>query len=129
MTITACTPNISRVCHNNFCFEVELAITPTEKARGLMLRQFMDDSKGMLFVYDEEDTHSFWMKNMQFPLDIIWINANKDVVYISKETQPCKTKPCESIMPDVRAQYILEINAGLTDRLNIKVGDKLIFKE
>jgi uncharacterized membrane protein (UPF0127 family) len=63
------------------------------------------------------------MKNTHIPLDIIWINANKEVVFISEFTEPCKTFFCPQINPQVNAKYVLEINAGLSQKFDFKVGD------
>ena len=59
---------------------VEVAITPEERQRGLMERELLQEDNGMLFVFSEEDVYSFWMKNMEINLDIIWINADGNVV-------------------------------------------------
>lgn len=114
-----------QVCFRNNCFEVELAITREEKMLGLMFRKSLGLNKGMLFVFDEEGFASFWMKNTLIPLDIIWINENKEVVFISENTQPCEGSSCPSINPDQKAKYVLEINAGVSKEIDLKVGDKL----
>jgi uncharacterized membrane protein (UPF0127 family) len=114
----------SKVCFKENCFTVELASTPQERARGLMHREHLDSDKGMLFVFEEEGVHSFWMKNMLIPLDLIWINETMDVVYLAKDVQPCKTEVCESIRPDRKAKYVLEVNAGVCDETGLAIGDK-----
>ncbi len=119
--------NQSQVCFKDNCFTVELAITAQEQARGLMFREKLDSNKGMLFIFEDEGEHSFWLKNTLIPLDIIWINKDKEAVFISKNTQPCKFDYCPIINPDKKAQYVLELNGGMTDRIGLKVGDKIIF--
>lgn len=116
-----------QVCFQNHCFDVELAISTKEKEKGLMFKERLDFDKGMLFVYEEEKEYSFWMKNVFIPLDIIWINKKNDVVFISKNTQPCKESFCQSISPDKNAKYILEINAGLSEEIGLVVGDRIDF--
>ena len=64
---------------------VELAITPEDRQRGLMERDLLEKDNGMLFVFSEEDAYSFWMKNMKISLDIIWINADGNVVYFVED--------------------------------------------
>jgi uncharacterized membrane protein (UPF0127 family) len=64
------------------------------------------------------------MKNTLIPLDIIWINSSQNVVYIKKNAQPCTPDYCPSIVPIKNAKYVLEINGGLSDKYEIKVGDK-----
>mgnify|MGYP001767292046 CR=1 FL=1 len=116
-----------RVCFKNQCFNVEIAKTPFERELGLMYRKSLDRDKGMLFIYPKTGEYSFWMKNTLIPLDIIWINENQQILYISKNTQPCQ-KECLSISPLADAKYVLEINAGMSDELGIRVGDNLTFK-
>lgn len=128
--ITACaqiSENQNKICFKNHCYNVELAITSEEKATGLMYRESLPEKKGMLFIYDKEGLYSFWMKNTLIPLDIIWIDENQNVVYISKNTPPCKTPECPSYNRNTYAQYILELNAGQADLIELNIGDKLDF--
>ena len=118
----------NKLCFNNHCFVVELAKTEQEWARGLMFRESMAPDKGMLFVFEEEKEHSFWMKNTLIPLDIVWLNRDKEVVFIAKNSQPCKTENCEIIIPTEKAKYVLELNAGIVDEINLKIGNRLEFK-
>lgn len=115
----------ARICFKDNCFEVELALTSKQKEKGLMFRKDLSRDKGMLFVYNNEIISSFWMKNVNFPLDIIWISENKEVVFISKNTLPCLTENCPSIKPTEKAKYVLEIKGGISEEIGLKVGDKL----
>ena len=115
----------NQVCLENQCFDVELAMTAQERAIGLMYKEHLDLDKGMLFVFSNSARHSFWMKNTLIPLDIIWINKNQEVVYISKNTQPCKSISCPVIRSDQEALYVLEINAGLINQIGLSTGDKV----
>jgi len=117
----------NKVCFRQDCFFVEMATTPEEWSRGLMNRENLDENRGMLFIFDQEGIYSFWMKNTLIPLDIIWLNQNKEVVFIEKNAQPCKKEICESINPGQKAKYVLEINKGLVDKMGLKTGDYLIF--
>ena len=117
-----------RVCFKKNCFSIELALTPEERACGLMFREYLNKDEGMLFVYEEERKYSFWMKNTVIPLDMIWINNDKEVVFIAKNVQPCRQDSCPVIYPDRKALYVLELNAGLSDDINLKVGDKMHFE-
>ncbi len=91
-----------------------------------MFREKLDLDKGMLFIFEEEGEYSFWMKNTLIPLDIIWINKAKEVVFISGNTQPCQEEySCSSINPGKNAKYVLEINAGIAEKIGLKVGDKI----
>lgn len=116
----------SQVCFKNYCFNVELAKTAEEMRNGLMFRQGLDSDKGMLFIFEKEGEYSFWMKNTLIPLDIIWINKDKEVVFISENTRPCEEgKPCLSVNPDRDAEYVLEVNGGTAEKIGLKVGDKI----
>ncbi|MCX8194121.1 MAG: DUF192 domain-containing protein [Candidatus Pacearchaeota archaeon] len=115
----------NEVCFNNSCFDVELALTPEARSLGLMFRDNLKDNEGMLFVFPEEKIHGFWMKNTFVPLDIIWINSQGKVVFISSNTQPCKGEPCPSIIPTSPAKYVLEIKAGRAKQIGFDVDDIL----
>ncbi len=116
---------MSKVCFGNNCFQVELAISPKQKQQGLMLRGFLDQNQGMLFVYEKEGRYSFWMKNTLIPLDMIWINNENKIVFIEKNVQPCKNIPCPSIDPEADAKYVLELNAGKSQEIGLAVGDQV----
>lgn len=106
--------------------EAELAYTDANRARGLMFRENLASNAGMLFVFPSLDVQSFWMKNTLIPLDILWLNERKEVVYMLT-AQPCKKDPCESIVPLQKALYVLEVNAGFTKKHNIGIGAQFEF--
>ncbi len=118
-----------QVCFNDHCFDVEMAETPVQRAKGLMFRKKLKNNQGMLFVFKTEKEYDFWMKNVSFPLDIIWLNNNKQVVFISPDTQPCNNSKCIAIRPNANAKYVLEINGGLVKEIGLKVGSQLIFSQ
>jgi uncharacterized protein len=118
--------NLKRACINDNCFKVEIAQTNKEKAKGLMGREYLAEDAGILFIYDKEDYRSFWMKDMNFPIDIIWINKDKEIVGVIEHASPC-LKNCQSYKSARKAMYVLEIKAGLTDKLEIRIGDKIDF--
>lgn len=113
----------SQACFGESCFKVELVLTPSEWSRGLMNRSELPQDEGMLFVFDKEKESSFWMKNMLVPLDIIWLNQNQEVIFISKNNLPCG-QDCPSITPVKMAKYVLEINSGLADKMRLAEDDK-----
>ena len=76
----------------------------------------------MLFVFDKADMYPFWMKNTLIPIDIIWIDSQKKVVYIFENAQPCIQEDCIGINPEVKAQYILEVPAGQASNSGIEIG-------
>lgn len=116
----------NKVCFNNSCFNVEIAKTEAERAQGLMYQDYLAEYNGMLFIFQEEGIYSVWMKNTQIPLDIVWINKNKEVVYIKENAQPC-AEQCPYMTPDKPAMYVLEINSGLSKSTGINVGKILEF--
>ena len=110
-------------------FLMEIAKTSEERKLGLMYKESLDSNKGMIFIYNKEKKHPFWMKNTMMPLDIIWLNKSKKVVYISKNTPPCKQNDCLRIKPNRRSIYVLEINANLSDKLGLSIGDLIEFDD
>lgn len=114
-----------KVCFQDHCFNVELAISLKERQAGLMFREFLDQDEGMLFVFEPEGNYPFWMKNTLVQLDIIWINERNEVVFINKNTQPCYIENCPSINPGVQAKYVLEINSGKVDQIGLALGSKV----
>jgi len=120
-------PNNTIVCFKENCFSVEIAMSQRERTEGLMFRKSLEQDKGMLFVFDKDGEYSFWMKNTLIPLDIIWMNGNKEAVFISRNSQPCNTGDCLSIRPGVEARYVLELNAGTADNIGLLLGEKAVF--
>jgi uncharacterized membrane protein (UPF0127 family) len=119
--------NPSKICFGNNCFYVEIAGTTKEKEQGLMFREALPSNAGMLFVFNDEGIYPFWMKNTFIPLDILWLSKTKEVVFISKNAKPCKNESCPLIFPDKKAKYVLEINGGISDKLNLKIGSQAGF--
>jgi len=101
-------------------FEVEIAKSAEEQARGLMFRTELNDDKGMVFPYPSARPLSFWMKNTVISLDIIFINEDGSIANIARNTEPYSLESVSSINPAIA---VLEVRAGLTQELNIKAGD------
>lgn len=116
----------NEVCFEEKCFEVEIPPTLDEKRIGLSKYDSLEEGKGMLFVFDEEKIYPFWMKDMKFSIDIIWMNADKEVVYIWDNAVPCG-EICPIIDPKESGMYVLEVNAGLAEKYDIGVGDSARF--
>ena len=112
----------------NATVKAEVADTAFKKMRGLMFKKSLGENDGMIFPFDYEDYYGFWMMNTSIPLDLIWINAKQQVVYIQKDAQPCTITSCPVYKPITPAQYVLEVNAGFTDAHSIKVGTKAQFQ-
>ena len=105
---------------------VNLATTDAAREQGLSGRENLKEDEGMLFVFDYPDKYSFWMKDMNFPIDMIWIGENKEIIYIKKNARP-ESFP-ESYGPTADSKYVLEIVSGLSSKNNLKEGDKVEFK-
>lgn len=102
--------------------DIEIADTDYERQLGLMKRVSMEEKQGMLFIFPNEAMQSFWMRNTLISLDMIFINANKEIVTIHKTTRILSDQSYPSTAP---ALYVLEVNAGFTDKYNINAGDRL----
>ncbi len=106
-------------------YRLELARTPEEQAQGLMFRESLPANTGMLFLFEEQAAHHFWMKNTMIPLDMIWMDASGKVVYVSADTPPCKADPCPTYGPDGPARQVLEIAGGMAAKERVTVGSPL----
>jgi uncharacterized membrane protein (UPF0127 family) len=106
-------------------YSLQMATTPAAQEKGLGNRDAMPADSGMLFVFPNEASRCFWMKDMRFPLDIIWTNKDKKVVYVQPEVSP-STYP-DDFCPSPPAQYVIELNAGEARRAGIRAGETLTF--
>lgn len=96
--------------------------TPETRETGLGNRAGLPQDQAMLFVFEKPDKYEFWMKDMKFPLDMIWLDPNFKVVYIQTNISP-DTYPDITFMPDQDALYVLEANAGFAAQNSLKIGD------
>ncbi len=106
--------------------DIEFARTDYETQTGLMYRKSMQDDRGMLFIFEDEIRRSFYMKNTEFALDIIYLDGDGKVVSIQKNAKPFDKSSLPSEAP---AKYVLEVNAGLSDRWGLTAGDVMEFTE
>lgn len=104
--------------------DIEIADDDYSTQTGLMYRQSMAENQAMLFVFNDSKQRSFYMKNTEIPLDIIYINSNKEIVSFQKNA---KSFDETSLPSEAVSQYVLEINAGLSDKWNLEKGDKIQF--
>lgn len=104
--------------------EVAVADEDSERNQGLMDIRDLPQSKGMLFIFEENQPRSFWMANTPLPLDIIFVNADKEIVRIHHNTQPFSEKSFSSGQP---AKYVIETNAGYAVSKDIQEGMKVSF--
>lgn len=102
--------------------DIEIADTNYKTQTGLMYRNSMEQNQAMLFIFEDEQPRSFYMKNTAIALDIIYLNAGKEIVSIQKNARPYD----ESSLPsNANAKYVLEVNAGLADQWELSIGDKI----
>lgn len=104
--------------------DIEIADDDYSTQTGLMYRKSMETNQGMLFIFPNVDYRSFYMKNTEIPLDIIYIAEDKTVVSIQKNAQPMDETSLPSEGP---AKYVLEVNAGLSDQWTLEKGDVMTF--
>ena len=107
---------------------VEIAKTQEERSRGLSGRNSLAAGTGMLFVFENIGKPTFWMKDMSFPIDIIWINEAGKIVGVNKNVQPEPGVSDNSLTrynPDEETKYVLETKAGYFDANGISVGDSI----
>lgn len=123
------TNNPQEVCiENKKCFSVEIAETDEEKRVGLSEHESLAEENGMLFVFEQETRPGFWMKDMDFSLDIIWINSDLEIVGIEKNLEPCSKNNCPVIYSEENVKYVLETSAGLSDLYDFEKGDTVEIK-
>ncbi len=102
--------------------DIEIADDEYQTQTGLMYRHSMKDNQAMLFIFENEQPRSFYMKNTEFPLDIIYVNSKKKIVSIQKNAKPFDETSLPSNAPVL---YVLEVKAGLTDLWNLQIGDRI----
>lgn len=100
---------------------VTVADTPETRAQGLGGREGLAPDEGMLFVFDEDGYHTFWMKDMRFSIDIVWLSALGSVVDIEEHVSP-ESYPA-TVSPDTPSRYVLELPAGYVGRHSVERGD------
>jgi len=117
----------SSVCIRGACVKTEVADDDYSRSVGLMFRKSMEETQGMIFVFDSDEYHSFWMKNTIIPLDMLWINSSNQVVHI-EHAVPCRMDPCRLYTPGRKARYVLEVNGGYTMRHGLMAGDDVTIR-
>jgi uncharacterized membrane protein (UPF0127 family) len=106
-------------------FTVEQANDAAAQERGLMFRDSMPDDHGMIFNFADEQPRTFWMKNCRMPLDILYFDQNYKLVSMQQRVPACRSDPCPTYPSTGPSKYVLELNAGMADKLGVKPGDVL----
>jgi len=105
---------------------VEVADTPQKRTLGLMYRRPLTEDRGMWFVFPQEEALVFWMKNVSFPIDIIFIDKSLTIRYIWKSVPPCASEPCPRYPSNAPAQYVLEVISGFCEKYGIRENQKVL---
>jgi len=106
-------------------FDIEIADNQEARVRGLMFRDSMPADHGMLFVFESSYVQTFWMKNTRIPLDILYFDSTYKLVSVQERVPPCRSDPCAQYPSTGPAQYVLELNSGMAEKLGAKPGDVL----
>jgi uncharacterized membrane protein (UPF0127 family) len=108
--------------NNNF-YNLFLARSSEERAKGLSGREGLQENEGMFFVFPKEGRHGFWMKDMSFPVDALWLNKEAEVIYIVENMKP-ESFP-KTYYPDIPATFVVELPINTVAKTKVKVGDKI----
>lgn len=119
-------PKTEMIYLNKTMLRAEIANDEESQRKGLSGRLGIDENYAMLFVFDHNDRHKMWMKDMKFSVDMIWINDKKRVVYIKHNVKP-DAEPHEKYAPPVLAKYVLEVKAGVAKRASATIGSQVKF--
>lgn len=111
----------ARIANNNIILKI--LDESDEMTRGLSETEALAPDAGAFFIFEEEGFHGIWMKDMNYALDIAWLDQNKKIIHIEKEVLP-ETYP-KVFLPPTKDKYVLEVNAGYFDQNKINIGDRL----
>ena len=124
------TNGLISISSGSLSVDAEVAAKASDRKKGLAKRDSLPINRGMLFVFDKSDKWAIWMKDMRFAIDIIWIDESKKIVGIANSAMPEPGEKDDELTiykPDAVAKYVLEVNAGLVNLNNLKVGDSVNF--
>lgn len=114
------------ICQDTI-INLEIAKTDAQRTLGLMFRKKLDEDRGMIFIFDNEDTRTFWMKNTYISLDIIFVSKNLKINRLYKKLKPYTDNTADKDIEKVsgKAKYVIEVNAGMIDKLKLKENQKI----
>jgi uncharacterized membrane protein (UPF0127 family) len=129
LLLAACTSEPRLVLHpegrDPVTVRVEVADTPESRRLGLMYRTHLDEDQGMIFFFERDADHGFWMKNTPLSLDMIFISAEGRIVGIAADTRPFSL---ESVRGGAPARAVLEVRSGFARRHGLKPGDRVAYE-
>lgn len=114
---------------NGLVLVTDISVTNEQRTKGLSEKDDLAENEAMLFVFGNEAKHTFWMKDMKFPIDIIWLDSNGKIVHMEENLMPCPlVLICPSYTPNADSQYVLETMAGFAQRHDISLGTNVKFE-
>jgi uncharacterized membrane protein (UPF0127 family) len=114
---------------NGLVLLADISVTDEQRAKGLSVKDGLTENEAMLFVFDNEAEHTFWMKDMKFPIDIIWIDSDKTIVHIEHNLQPCGYGVlCPTYKPGQDSLYVLETVSGFAEKHDVVQGTRVQFE-
>ena len=117
------------VTANGVVLVADIAASNEQRTKGLSVKGGLAENEGMLFVFDTQGEQTFWMKDMKFPIDIIWIDSNKTVIHIENNLPPCSFEVlCPTYKPDEDSLYVLETVGGYAEKHHIAQGTRVEFE-
>lgn len=119
----------AKVSIEGFELSAEIPVTGDLMSKGLSVKNQLRENESMLFVFEEPSRHAFWMKDMKFPIDIIWIDSDKTIIHIENNLQPCSSEVlCPTYKPNDDSMYVLETVGGFAEKYNILKGTRVGFE-
>lgn len=116
------------IVNDDFELTAYMAVTNDQQVKGLSVKDHLKENEGMLFVYEQPTRQAFWMKDMKFPIDIIWLDNARKVIHIEHSLEPCPSDiDCPKFIPSAAALYVLETIAGFSNRHDVKIGTQIDF--
>jgi len=112
---------------NGFAIVADIASTGDQRSKGLAVKDHLQEHEGMLFVFSKPNEYQFWMYNMKFPIDIMWLDSDRKVVHIEHNLEPCGPESCPTYKPDENALYVLETVAGFAEKHRVTEGTAIEF--
>lgn len=106
-------------------FAAEISDTEALRELGLSNRAAIAADAAMLFIFQQDNSNMFWMKDMHFAIDMIWLDSNKKVIYMAERVTP-ESYP-QTFGPSAKSRYVIEVKSGIANKIGLKVGDTVSF--